>query len=147
MVKKLGKQGLIQITSLFLCVVVGWVNSSIVEPSEFSGGRVTGLLLTLQNTGLYLFAAAVLLTFLFRRLGAGIALAAALVSMPFYLYFVFPALFRTLLKGDYSARVQAAIVWNKWAIAGILALGLAMYVCACGLLSGHSQTVTRREPA
>lgn len=127
--KKLGKQGLIQVVILLACAAVGWITSSTVESSEFSGGRVTGPLLILQNTGIYLLMAAMLLTFFFRRVGAGIAVMASIISLPFYLYFVFPALFRTLFKGEYSVPLHAAIVWNKWGIIGILLLTLAVYIC------------------
>jgi hypothetical protein len=131
--KNIGKQGFMQTGSLFLCVVVAWVSSSVVESSEFSGGRVTGRLLTLQNAGLYLFVAAVLLTFVFRRLAAGVALAASLLTFPFYLYFVLPGLFRSLFKGEYSVPLHTTIVWDKWAIAGILTLAAAVYICVRSL--------------
>lgn len=124
-----------QIVSFLACAATGWVTSETVATTEFSGGRVTGPLLTLQDSGLYLFLAAVLLTFLSRRLAAGIALIASLVSLPFYLYFVVPGLFRFLFKGEYSVPLRAYIVWDGSAIAGILTLALAGYVCLHSFLS------------
>lgn len=145
--KKHGRQKLMQIVSFLLCAGVSWVSSEAVASSEFRGGRLTGTLLTLQDIGLYLFLAGVLLAFLFRRVAAGTALIASLVSLPFYLYFVVPGLFRGLFKAEHSVPVRAIIVWNNWAVAGILTLALTVYVCLHSLLSGNAEGLPRQEAA
>ena len=44
----------------------------------------------------------------------------------FYLYFLAPGPFRRVLRGEYSVPLQAPVVWNIWAIAGILSLAVAI---------------------
>jgi hypothetical protein len=83
-----------------------------LEATEFSGGWLTGRLLHASEAGTLLFVVAFVLTFPFRRVAAGIALAAALVCLPLYLYIVAPGPLRRIAGGEYSVPLQASFVWD-----------------------------------
>jgi hypothetical protein len=131
---KHGKQKLWQAASCVLCAAVTWRIPAALAGSEFSGGLLTGSLLTLYESGTYLFLLALLMTFVYERIAAGIALTASLLCVPLYLYFEVPGLFRRVANGEYSIPLQANFVWDKWAIIGMLALAVAVYVCLRGLV-------------
>ena len=95
------------------------------DMSEFSGGWLTGKILTMADIGALLFLSALVFTIFLPRLGAVVALAAILLCLPFYLYIVMPGPYRKIFKGEYSVPLQGAFVWNSWAIAGIISLTFA----------------------
>jgi hypothetical protein len=133
-----GKRGLIRAASPIACAVVAWASAYKLGPTEFSGGRLTGPLLTSTNVGLCLFVVASFLMIRFARLGAGIAIVASLCTMPLYLYLIAPGLFRHFSKGEYSVPLTRALVWDKLAIIGILTVAIASYLCVRSLLSVHN---------
>jgi hypothetical protein len=100
--------------------------------------------LALHNIAAYGFGLALLLTFINRRIAAGIVVAASLSALPLYLYFVAPGVFRRVVRGEYSIPVQASFVWDKWAIGIILAIVVAIYVSIRGLFAA---TITARDGA
>ncbi len=126
---KFGKHELWQASSCALCVAVAWARMDDVGAGEFSGGRVTGPLFTMAESGSFLFMPALILTFFYRRIAAGIALMASLLCLPLYLYFIAPGPFRWVFKGEYSVPVRANFVWDNWAIAGITSLIVTILVC------------------
>jgi hypothetical protein len=85
--KKPGKKEVLQAASYVLCVVVAWTQADRVDGSEFVGGRVTGPIFSLFESGLLVFALAIILTFLYRRVAAVMGIAACLFCFPLYLYF------------------------------------------------------------
>jgi len=127
--KEHAKQKLWQAIGCLVCVVLTWAYADDLGASEFSGGRVTGPVLTMFDSGTLLFVAALVVTFLYPRVAAVIALAASLLCLPLYLYFTAPGPFRWVFRGEYKVPLQASFVWSKWAIAGILSLGVTDYVC------------------
>jgi hypothetical protein len=126
---KFGNQELWQAGSCLLCIGVSWLQLGDLGASEFSGGRVTGPLLTTADIGSALIIPAIVLTFFYRRIAAAVALMAALLCLPLYLYFTAPGPFRSIFKGEYSVPPQANFVWNNWAIAGIASLIVGIVVC------------------
>src|ERR1700732_3464004 len=90
-----------------LCAIVGWIFSAPFGPSEFSGGTVTGPLLTIHDLAGYLFLLAIVMTFVYQRLAADVALVACLLSLPLYLYVTAPGPFRLLVPGEYKVSLQA----------------------------------------
>jgi hypothetical protein len=119
------KQKLLQAITCLLCVVVAWMRNF---GGEFAGGRVTGPLFSMFELGSVVFVLALLLTFVYPKIAAAIALAACLVSLPLYLFFIAPGPFRSVFKGEYTVPLQASLVWDTWAIAGVLALAVVAYV-------------------
>jgi hypothetical protein len=121
---KFGKQELWQATSCLLCIAIAWARLDDVGASEFSGGRITGTLFAMAESGSSLFILAMILTFFYQRIAALIALTASVLCLPFYLYFMAPGPFRRVFKGEYSVPMQTNFAWDNWAIAGSLALSL-----------------------
>ena len=127
---RFGKQELWQAVSCLLCLAIAWIRLDDIGASEFIGGWLTGPLFTMAECGSFLFTPALILTFFYQRIAAGTALAASLLCLPFYLYFIAPGPFRWLFKGEYSVPIRANFVWDNWAIAGIASLTAAIFVCS-----------------
>jgi hypothetical protein len=70
----------------------------------------------MAENGSLIFLGALLLTFLFPRVAATVALLATLLSLPFYLYILMPGPFRWLFKGEYSVPLQSPFMWSTWAV-------------------------------
>jgi hypothetical protein len=126
---KFGKQELWQASSCLLCIAVAWARLDDVGASEFGGGRVTGPLFVMAESGSFLFMSAIILTFFHPRIAALIALMASLLCLPLYLYFAAPGPFRWIFKGEYSVPLRTNFVWNNWAIAGMISLLIAISAC------------------
>jgi len=103
-----------------LAAVVGLFFSDPLGASEFSGGTVTGPLVTLHEVSGCLFVASGVMAFVYQRVAAGVALVAWLLSLPLYLYFVAPGPFRIVIPGEYKVLPQAAFAWNTLAVVGIV---------------------------
>src|SRR4051812_29327377 len=93
-----------------VCAVVVWRYGYSLEGTEFSGGRLTGLLLNMKAIGALLFVLACAIVFFHRRIAAGIAILACLLCLPLYLYFAAPGSFRWLFRGEYSVPLRAGLV-------------------------------------
>jgi hypothetical protein len=69
-----------------------------------------------------LFVVALILTFFHPRISATIALVAALLCLPIYLYFIMPGLYQHIFGGESSVPLQTFYYWNSWSAVGILSL-------------------------
>jgi Na+(H+)/acetate symporter ActP len=81
----------------------------------------------MKDVGAFIFIPALLLTFVYRRIAAAIAIAASLLCLPLYLYFVAPGPFRWVFRGEYSIPLHANFVWNSQAVVAIVALVMAVF--------------------
>jgi hypothetical protein len=81
-----------------------------------------------------LFFAAAVVSFFYARVGAAIALAATVLQLPLYVYFIAPGPFRAVFRGDYSVPLRANFEWDRWSVAGILVLAATIYHCVRTLL-------------
>lgn len=132
---------------LFACCLLGailsWRYSLKLDGSEFSGGTVTGPILTMQNVAAYLYGAAVLVTLRYRKIGAGTALAASALFLPMCLYQLAPGIFRKFFRTEFSIPVPGPVSWDAWAAAGITVLAVTVYVSVRNLSDttavGHGQ--------
>src|SRR2546422_3391021 len=102
-----------------------WRYSLVLDGTEFSGGAVTGPLLSFEQAASYLFVLALVLTFLYRRIAAVATIVACVLCLPFYMYFIAPGPFRRVVrnvgfKGEWLVFGRADFVWNGWAIAGMI---------------------------
>jgi hypothetical protein len=138
------KQKLWQAASCLLCATVAWRIGDALASSEFRGGSLTGPLLDLHDSGGLLFVLAVILTFVYRRIAAGMALVSCLLCLPLYLYFTAPGPFRHVFRGEYSVPLQANFVWDKWAISGMLTLAVATYICLWNLSAIKRENAQQR---
>src|SRR5579864_9746616 len=103
-VKRAWKQKSIQAVSCLFCLIM-WRYGPKLDGTEFSGGWLTGPLLTLYNSGTLLYGTALLLTFIFRRISAAITIVASLLCLLLYAYFVAPGHFRWFLE-ELNSRCQ-----------------------------------------
>jgi len=87
------KQKFLLAATCLLCAYLTFGDPYGLSGSEFSGGTVAGRLLDADLVGFFLFAAALLLAFIFPRVSAVVALAESLLCFPLYLYFVVPGAF------------------------------------------------------
>jgi|SRR5579859_905083 len=118
-----------------ICVLILDRYVTPLEASEFRGGKVTGILLYLCETGLVLFAIGFFLTFLWRRVAAVVGLLAAFLCLPVFLYEVFPGVFRRLFPGEWKVPLSGFEL-DKLAIFGIVAISLALFLNLRILLRG-----------
>ena len=120
--RELSKEKATQALACLACVVVLWVRVDGFGASEFGGGWLTGALLRMADLGALFFLAALVLTFFLRRAAATIALMAALLCLPFYLYILMPGPYRSLFKGEYSVPLNRPFYWDTWAAVGVFSL-------------------------
>jgi hypothetical protein len=136
--EKHSKQKIWQATAWLVCVGVLWIHLNDFGASEFSGGRLTGKLLTMADVGCLLFLIAVLSAILFPRVAVAIALTATLLCLPFYLYVLMSGPFRRIFKGEYSVPLQRPFFWNNWAVVGVLSLVVAAFLSLHNLSKGRA---------
>jgi hypothetical protein len=128
------KPGTQQLSLALVClagVFVALRNSNGLGGTEFSGGWLTGPLLSMTEVGIVLFLLALIVAFVSPRVAAAIALAASLLCLPLYLYFIAPIPFSQVFGFGHEFKVQpsAGLHWDRWAIAGVLTLAATVYVC------------------
>ena len=137
------KQNLLQGAICLICGIVLYRFALPLEGTEFSGGTLTGRLLSLSMVSMALFLLAMVVTFFVRRFGALIALAGCILGLPIYLYFVAPGPFRKVFGGNYSVPLQANFVWDSWAVAGILTIATMIAVLLWSLASPGNASTAR----
>src|SRR5438105_4536721 len=119
--------------AFLVCAITGWVFTTPIEVTEFSGGRITGRLLDVHNMSGYLFVAALVVTLLSVRLAAVIGVVACVLSFPLYAYFVFPRPFQQLTGGEYSVPATISFAWSSPAIICLAVAIVTLVVCIKGL--------------
>jgi glycerol-3-phosphate acyltransferase PlsY len=132
--KIIGRAALQQVAACLSCIAIVWRYESSLWGTEFSGGRITGILLGMKDAGSLLFVTALLLTFFYRRIAALITLIACALCLPLYLYFTIPSLFRKIFRAEWSVPLQAGFIWNNWTVAGIVVLAITASVAVRNLL-------------
>jgi hypothetical protein len=133
------KQRIWQGFGSILCLAMTWKLTLSIEGTEFSGGRVTGLLLNMADVGILLFAASLITSFWLRRTSAIAGLGASILSLPLCLLLLAPGPFRRFAGGEWSVPLHSSFVWNKWTIAWIVLLVLTAIVCLTNLRRPKSQ--------
>ncbi len=132
--KRPGKQQLWLAVSCLVSVVVALRNTNGLEGTEFSGGWLTGPLLSMNDTGTVLFVLALIVTFVYPRMAGAIGLASSLFCLPLYLYFIAPVPFSQIFGFGHEFKVQPSWGFHgaRWAIAGVFTLVVTTYVCLRG---------------
>lgn len=143
--KKPAKQQRWLAVSCLTCVILALRNTNGLEGTEFSGGWLTGPLLSMTDIGTVLFVLALSVTFLSPRVAGVIGLASSLLCLPLYLYFIAPVPFNQIFGLGYEFKVQPTrgIHWDGWALAGVLTLAVTAYFC----LRGFAASGRARLPA
>jgi hypothetical protein len=140
--KKPGKQQLALAVSFLVCVIVAMRNTNGLEGTEYSGGWLTGPLLSMTDIGTVLFVVAFVVAFMYPRIAGAIGIASSLLCLPLYLYFIAPVPFNQIFGFGHPLKVQPSggFHWNKWAIGGVLTLVASIYLCLRGFaVSGRAQ--------
>lgn len=127
------------VASYVLCSAVTWTQVDRVDGSEFIGGRVTGPIFTLFESGLLIFVLGAVVTFIYRRVAAVMGIAACLLCFPLYLYFLAPGPFRSVFRGTYSVPLESNFVFDKGTIAGMLTLAVAVFISVRGIVAARRQ--------
>lgn len=135
------KQAL-QAGGLLLCAVLALHITSGLDESEFSGGWLTGPLLSMADDGTLLFIAAAIMTFFFQRVAAVMGIASSLLSLPLYCFFIAPIPFAHVFARNHEFKVQptAGFHWHTWPMAALLTISVACYVCIHTLVTRRSQS-------
>jgi hypothetical protein len=130
-VKRPDIQQVYQASSCVLCVFLALKDTDGLEGTEFSGGWLTGPLLSMADIGTLLFVLAVVATFVFPRVAAAIGLASSLLCLPLYLFDIAPVPFaQVFARGhEFKGYVAPGFHWHTWPVAGLLALALTVYLC------------------
>ena len=144
--KKPGKQQLLLAVSCVGCLVVALRNTNGLEGTEFSGGWLTGPLLSLTNLGTVLFALALIGSFVYPRIAGAIGLASSLLCLPLYIYFIAPVPFNQIFGFGHEFKVQpgGGLHWDRWAIVGVLTLAVTTYVCFRGFTAVSQAKIPER---
>ena len=130
MQRKNKRQNLFLAAGCLGCTVVALRSFWVFDGAEFGGGSlVSGAYL-----GAFLFVLALVAALKYPRLAALSALCACLLSLPLYLYLVFPRPFRLVWPGPWEGSPpQAMFVWDGWWMGGILLIIFVASLC-CGRL-------------
>ena len=115
-------------TIYLLCAVIGVLFATPLEQSEFSGGRVTGWLLSIHDLSMWLFVMAAVMTLFAPRTAAAIGLLAVIGALPLYVFFVAPGVFHALFRGEWKIHPTGFFQWDMGAGAALAVLILAVYV-------------------
>jgi len=110
-----------------VCAVVGALFTEQLGAAEFSGGTVTGPLLSVHGFSLVLFVLSAVATFFLPPVAAAIGLCAAAASIPLYFFFLAPGLFRAVFGGEWSVPPIGLFAWNAGAAAATAVLIVAVY--------------------
>ena len=132
--KKPAKQQLWLALCCLVSVGIALRNTNGLDGTEFSGGWLTGPLLSMAELAILLFLLSILVTFFFHRAAAAIALAGSLLCLPLYLYFTAPVPFGNIFGFGHEFKVRQAtgLHWHIWPVAGIFLVIGTVYICLAG---------------
>ena len=125
------------IAACVLCAGLGWRFTDPLEGTEFSGGWLTGPLLTVHGLSIVLFLLSAALIVVYRRAAVIIGFVACISALPLYTYFIIPGVFHSVFRGESSVPAPSFVA-NGWALAGIAA------VCAAAYTALKASRVSRR---
>lgn len=121
----------LQAICCLLCVLITARNTFDLAGTEFSGGWLTGPLLSMASIGLLLFVLAFAVTFLCPRVAAAVGVAASLLALPIHFYFIAKLPFAEIFAPGHEFMLQpiAGFHWEKWTTIGLLVLASTCFLC------------------
>jgi hypothetical protein len=145
-VKKPGTQQLSLAITCLVGVIVALQNTKVLAGTEFSGGWLTGPLLSMADMGAVLFLLTFGVTFTHPRVAAVLGLVSSLLCLPLYLYLTAPVPFNKVFGLGHEFKVQPSggFHWDRWAIMGVLTLAATTYVCLRGIAAPSREQVPER---
>ena len=126
------QQKLLLAAPCLLCAAVCWRSFVVFDGTEFGGGTLADN----QVLATFLFLLAPALTFKYPRVASLSALFACYLSLPLYLYLVFPRPFRQVWPGQWAVLElpRERFVWDEWWVTGIFVTTFVVLVCAVELI-------------
>jgi hypothetical protein len=120
-----------QATSCLLCVLFALKITDGLAGTEFSGGRLTGPLLSMADIGSFFFVLALVVTFVYPRVAAVVGLASSLLCLPLFLFFIAPVPFNQIFGFGHELKVQPspASTGRIWTATGLLTLAVTSVLC------------------
>ena len=120
-----------QAVSFLLCACLALQVTNGLDGTEFSGGWLTGPLLSMADSGMLLFILAIVLTFLIPRVAAAIGLGSSLLCAPVCCFFIAPLPFaHVFARGiEFSSQPTPGFHWRIWPVTTLVAVVLASYLC------------------
>jgi hypothetical protein len=115
------------------------------EGSEFSGGSLTGPLLSMADTGALGLVLAAVCSFVLRRVGAGLGIASSLLCLPLYLFFLAPLPVAHILapRGEFLVQPTPGLHLNAWLVSTLLATGVTALICVRGVIPRGMKPVSQ----
>jgi hypothetical protein len=127
---------LLQALGCLLCAVPAFVQFGKLDGSEFSGGTVTGPMLSSAAIAIVLLLLALALSFLWLRVAAVCALVAAVLFLPLYLCLTHPGVVQWIFPGEWTVHYGLWTFFRDgWSVAGIALTVFLACVCAGSLAS------------
>jgi len=120
-------QNVVAAASSILCAAICWRSGLEFGGTEFGSGSLAGN----QGTSSLMFLMAATLIWKYPRFASGTCLIACYLSLPLYLYLLFPRPFRELWPGEWSTLElpRERFVWNAWWAIGVVASLVAISIC------------------
>ena len=103
-----------------LCAAADWNSLEELTRTEMVGGRVTGPMINCAAVAAILFLVALFAIFVRLRVALAVAAAASVLSLPLYIFRVFPRFFVWISPGEWADPPNAVFVWYGWALVGML---------------------------
>lgn len=130
------KQKLLLATGCLVCLSIAWKSFLAFDP-EFGSGSLAGN----KDLGAFLLILALILIFKYARFAAASALVGYLLSLPLYLYLVFPRPFRLVWGGEWKVLElpRESFVWDGWWMTGIVSNTVLTCIC-CYVLTRPRST-------
>jgi len=121
----------VQAMSFLLSLCLALQVTSGLDGTEFSGGWLTGPLLSMADIGTVIFILAFVLTFLFPRVAAAIGLVSSLLCVPLCCFLVAPIPFAQVFARGHEFKVQPApgFHWHTWPGIALLVAAFNCYLC------------------
>ena len=131
----------LQAASFLLCVSLALKLTSGLDGTEFSGGWLTGPLLSMADRAIIIFVLALVITFFFPRIAATLGIASALLCLPLCCFFIAPVPFANVFARGHEFSVQQApgFHWRMWPVTGSLSLSITLYFCIRRLSTSRTQ--------
>src|SRR5260370_26751323 len=108
--KRPDKQQIWLALSCVVSIILALCNTKGLEGTEFSGGWLTGPLLSMIDIGTVLFALAFIVAFVFPRIAAAIGIVSSLLFLPLFLFLITPVRFNQIF--GVCASIQGSSGWG-----------------------------------
>ena len=121
-----------QAISCLLCVFFALkITDGLASGTEFSGGRLTGPLLSMAAHWKLFFVIGLVVTFVYPRVAAVVGLASSLLRLPLFLFFIAPVPFNQVFGFGHELKVQPSPVSTGriWTATGLLTLAVTSVLC------------------